>query len=455
MAKNYPKMAKEILEYVGGEENVISLAHCMTRLRFKLKDESKANDEKVKKVDGVIQLMKSAGQYQVVIGTDVGDVYDEIAKITNINMGGEVPEDDASGEKKNFLNTAIDVISAIFLPFLSAFMAAGLLKGFLVLFTTLGWMDADGTTYTLLYAIADGVFNFLPVFLAYTAAKKFKADKFVSVAVAAALVYPSITELYNAGTAVTFAGIPVTLISYPSSVMPIIFAVYFQGKLENFIKPKFPQVIRGIFVPLISLVVTTLLTYMVIGPVTNLVATLLANGINALLTVCPPVAGAVFGLIYPLMLIFGLHWGLVPIVMNNYATLGGDNIFPITLATNFALAGCTLGVFLKTKNKELKETAISTFTSAFVAGVTEPAIYGVVLKYKRPFVIVCILDAIGGILMATYGGLQTAMISTCILTSPAIVAMLGKVAIAVIAIGFFGGIILTYLFGFDDSMIEE
>ena len=460
MAKNYKKMAAEILKEVGGEENINSLTHCMTRLRFKLKDEGKADDENVKNINGVIQVIKSGGQYQVVIGTDVGDVYDEIMKVTNLAAKpaeGEKKEEaqEAPKEKKGFINAAIDLISGIFLPFMSAFMAAGLLKGFLVLFTTAGWMDPEGTTYAILYAIADGVFTFLPVFLAYTAADKFKADKFVSVAVASALVYPNITELFNSGAAVTFAGIPVKLISYPSSVIPIIVAVFIQSKLEAVIKPRIPQVVRGIIVPLVSLLATSLITFLVIGPVTNVIATGLADGINYLLNICPPVAGALLGLIYPIMLIFGLHWGLIPIVLNNYATLGGDNIFPITLATNFAIAGCTLGILLKTKNAKLKEVSASTFVSALIGGITEPALYGVVLKYKKPFVIVCVLDAIGGVLMATFSGMQTAMISTCLLTAPALVAMLGKVSILVMCLGFFGGVILTYLFGYSDKMLAE
>ena len=333
-------------------------------------------------------------------------------------------------------------------------MAAGLLKGFLVVFTTVGWLSTDGTTYQILYAIADGVFNFLPIFIAYTAGKKFKADPFVSMAIAAALVYPNISTLYSAGEAVHFLGIPVTLISYPCSVIPIVVAVFVQAKLEKVLKKIFPQVIRGIFVPLISLVVIALLTFLVIGPVTNIVAVGLADGISFLLDVCPPVAGFVFGAIYPIMLIFGLHWGLVPLVMNNFATMGADPIFAITLATNFALAGCAFGVFLKSKNQQMKQTAITTGISALVAGVTEPAIYGVVLKFKRPFVIVCILDAIGGMLIAISGGMQTALISTCVFTIPAFIAMMGVMAAIVIALGFFGGVILTYLFGYNDKMLD-
>ncbi len=457
MAKNYAKMATEIVSLVGGESNVAALVHCMTRLRFTLKDESLVKLDDLKKVEGVIQVMISSGQYQVVIGTDVSDVYDQIIKNTSINAGGSVPEDSAAPqeEKKSFMNKAIDMISSIFLPIMGAFMAAGLLKGILVILTTVGALSDQGSTYSLLYSIADGVFNFLPMLLAYTAAKKFGAAPFVSMGVAAAILHPNITTLMNAGEAVHFAGIPVTLINYPSSVIPIVVAVFFQAKLEKLLKKAVPQVIRGVVVPVVSLLVTSLVTLIVVGPVTNIIAAFVANGISFLLNACPPLAGAVFGLIYPVMLIFGLHWGLLPLVINNFGTLGFDNIMPITLATNFALAGCVLGVFFKTKNKELKDLSISTFISAFIAGVTEPAIYGIALKFKRPFVIICILDAIGGTIIAMAGCTQTAVLTTSALTAPAVIAMLGTAAIPVMLLGFFGGVILTYLFGYNDSMLEQ
>lgn len=453
MAKDYRQMAMDIVEQIGGEENVISVAHCMTRLRFKVKDEGKVDLEKLKKVKGVIQVMVAGGQYQVVIGTDVGDVYDEVGKCTKINLGGEEGEDEGTA-KKGILNVAIDIISGIFMPFMGAFMAAGLLKGILVLLTTIGLLDSATTTYTILYGAADGVFYFLPIFLGYTAAKKFGAEPFVAMAVAASLVYPDIVALYNAGEAVTFAGIPVSMINYTSSVVPIIVAVYAQSKLEKLVKPHLPQLVRNIFMPLISLVVIELATLLVVGPVTNFVANALANGVVFLLNVCPPAAGFVFGLVYPPMIIFGLHWGLFPVAMNNFATLGYDMTMPITYATNFAIAGCVLGIFLKTRNREMKQISGSAFASALIGGVTEPAIYSAVLKFKRPYVIVCILDAISGMIIASLGATQTAFLPTCILTVPAMTAMMGVSAIIGSGIGLLGGAVLTYFAGYNDGMLE-
>lgn len=455
MAKDYKKLAKSILEKVGGEENVKSLRHCVTRLRFQLHDESKVDMAGLKQVEGVIQVVVAAQQYQVVIGTDVGDVFEEIGKMTNISLLGDEQSPEAGKKKKNILNTAIDLVSGIFLPIMGAFMSAGLLKGILIILVSAGVLSADSSTYTLLTAIADGIFQFLPILLAFTAAKKFGANVFVAAGVAAALVYPTLADMYWAGTALSFCGIPVKLIFYPYSVIPIVVAVWVQSLLERGLKRVIPQILRGIFVPLISLVATSLLTFLVIGPVTNAVAQLMANVVLFLLGACPAVAGLVFGAVFPVMLIFGLHWGIVPVEMNNFSTLGYDPIMIITLATNFALAGCAIGVFLKTKNKELKDTAFTTGISALVAGVTEPVIYGVALKYKRPFIIACVLDAIGGMILAMAGAVRTSAISTSVLTIPALVAMNGWVVVLVAALGFFGAIILTYLFGFHDSMIEQ
>lgn len=455
--KDYSQLAEEIVKHVGGKENVNSLTHCVTRLRFKLKDESKAEKEMLEKLEGVIQVVQASGQYQVVIGPDVTFVYDAICKITNINVADTSKQaaEKPAEEKKTILNVAIDTISGIFLPFIGAFMATGLLKGILVILTTMGLLSDQSTTYSLLFALADGMLTFLPIFLAYTAGKKFGANPFVGMAVAAALVYPGITELFNSGAAVSFLGIPVTLISYQSSVIPIVIAVFIQAKLEKVLTPRIHQAVRGIIVPLVSLVVVGLITFMLIGPVSNILAVGLSNGISSLLAVCPPVAGALLGFLYPLMLIFGFHWGIIPLAMNNFATMGGDPLFAITMTANFAVAGCTLGVLLKTKKANVRELSMTAFISALLGGVTEPAIYGVLLKYKKPFAVVCLMSGIGGVILATSGALLTAMLTGNLMTLPALVAMMGAPVAIAAAIGIFGGAICTYLFGYNDSMEER
>jgi PTS system beta-glucosides-specific IIC component len=251
---------------------------------------------------------------------------------------------------------------------------------------------------------------------------------------------------------VDFLGIPVTLINYQSSVIPIVVAVFLQSRIEKLVQPRIHQAVRGIIAPVISLVIVGLLTFMVIGPVSNLLAVTLSNAISSLLSIAPPVAGAVLGTLYPLMLIFGFHWGIIPLAMNNFATMGGDPLFAITMGTNFAVAGCTLGVLLKTKKADVRELSISAFVSALLGGVTEPAIYGVLLKYKKPFAVVCIMSGIGGIILAMSGALLTAMLTGSLMTLPALIAMMGAPVAIAAAIGLVGGAVCTYLFGYSDDM---
>lgn len=459
--KDYPKLAKDILALVGGEENVVSLTHCVTRLRFKLHDESKADKAQLEALDGVLQVVQASGQYQVVIGQDVTAVYEAMGDCSSLVSADKAAQTvseaqtDAPAEKKTPLSIAIDTISGIFLPFIGAFMATGFLKGILVILTTLGALSDQSSTYALLYAMADGMLVFLPLFLAHTAGQKFGANPYVSMAIAAALVYPNITALFNSGAAVDFLGVPVTLISYQSSVIPIILAVFVQAKLEKGITPRIPQAIRGIIAPILSLVVVGLFTFMVIGPVSDLLATGISTGISQLLALCPPVGGAVLGFLYPLMLIFGFHWGIIPLAMNNFATLGGDPLFAITMTANFAVAGCTLGVLLRTKKSEVRELSVSAFLSALLGGVTEPAIYGVLLKYKRPFGVVCLMGGIGGIVLACGNAFLTAMLTGNLLTLPALIAMMGAPVAIAAAIGVFGGAICTFLFGYNDNMADN
>ena len=241
--KNYEKLAKKIVRYIGGPENVNALVHCATRLRFKVKNTQNVDKKKLEQLEGVITVLDSGGQIQVVIGQHVADVYDTIFEVTDLKK--ENPSDaEESGEKKNLLNTFMDTISGIFAPVLGVMSGAGMLKALLILCTTFGWLKADMGTYRILYAAADGVFTFIPVFLAYTAAKKFRANEFVAVGVAAALLYPDLTAAYSAGEALTFLKIPVVLVSYTSSVIPIVISVYALSKLEKGLKKIVPTVCK-------------------------------------------------------------------------------------------------------------------------------------------------------------------------------------------------------------------
>lgn len=452
--KNYDDLARNIAKYVGGAQNVNSLFHCATRLRFKVKDTGKVDKKRLEQLQGVISVIESGGQIQVVIGNHVADVYEAVISNTDIKgQEGSGTGASDSGEKKNLLNVFMETVSGIFAPILTAMCGAGMLKGILILLTTVGLLTADSGTYRILYAAADGVFNFLPLFLAYTAAEKFRADKFVSVAIAAALVYPDITAAFGAGEALTFLGLPVVLVSYTSSVIPIIISIYVLSKFEKLLKKCIPDMIKGFMNPLLSLIIMVPATYLIIGPVADTAGKLLASGYTGLVGLNPIIAGFVLGLLWPMVVMFGLHWGFAPIVMNNIAEYGRDTLFTITGPNNMAQAGATLGVFLKTKDRDLKNLSGSSAVSAVLAGITEPAIYGITLKYKKPFYIGMVFSGIAGAIVAACGAGAPTLLSTSILTLPGYIGKGFAGFCIACAIAYFGSAIVTYLFGFSDDMI--
>lgn len=452
--KNYDQLSKDIVKYIGGEDNVISLFHCATRLRFKVKDEARVDKKRLEQLKGVITVINSGGQMQVVIGNDVADVYEAIFANTGLKPENK-ENDNKSQEKKNLLNTFMETISGIFAPVLGAMSGAGMLKALLILCTTCGLLTADMGTYRILYAAADGVFTFIPMFLAITAARKFKANEFVSLGIAAALVYPDMTAAFSAGEALTFLKIPVVLVSYTSSVIPIVISIYALSKLEKGLKKIVPSVCKTFLIPMLSLMIMVPATYLVIGPISDTAGKLLASGYTALVGFNPMIAGGILGLIWPAAVMFGLHWGFVPIVMNNIAEYGRDTLFVITGPNNMAQAGATLGVFLKTKNKEIKELAGPAALSAVLAGITEPAIYGVTLRFKRPFFIGAVFSGIAGAIVAVAGTGAPTLLGTSILTLPGYIGVGFAGFLIACAIAYFGSAIVTYLFGYSDDMLPN
>ncbi|MEH7384619.1 beta-glucoside-specific PTS transporter subunit IIABC [Bacillus sp. JJ1521] len=412
----YEQLAKDIIENVGGKENVNSVVHCVTRLRFKLKDEGKANTEVLKNMDGVVTVMKSGGQYQVVIGNHVPDVYKDVVQAGGFESGQPVDADEGNGEKQNLFNRFIDIISSIFQPVLSLLAATGIIKGFNSLFLALGWLENTDGTYLLLNAIGDGFFVFLPIFLGYTAMKKFGGTPFLGMAIAAALVHPSLPgikageaimtlftgTMFESPVQIAFLGIPVILMSYTSSVIPIILATYFASKLEKAFAKVVPTVVKSFGVPFLTLIVIVPLTFLIIGPVATWIANSIGQGATFIYEAAPLVAGLVLGGFWQVFVIFGVHWGLIPIYYNNLAVNGFDTFITMTIPASFAQIGAVLGVLVLTKNQKLKSLSIPAFISG-IFGVTEPAIYGVTLPLKRPFIMSCIAAGVGGAVIAVSG----------------------------------------------------
>lgn len=413
----YQELAADIVRNVGGRENVAGLVHCITRLRFTLKDESLANDDVLKGMSGVVTVMKSGGQYQVVIGNHVAEVYEDVLPLLDLREDGDVNQADGSGAgKKRLLDRAIDVVSGIFQPILGIMAACGMLKGFNTLFEALGFYTETSGIYMVINAAGDALFNFLPLFLGYTAAKKFHLKPMLGLAVGAAMCYPSIQlgSLEAGGTALytlfegtmfaspvylTFLGIPVIAANYTGTVIPVILAVWFASKCEKLFNRIVPDLVKFFFVPMLTLLVTLPVTLLLLGPAATFGSMLISEFTLAIRDFSPLVAGAVVGFTWQILVIFGLHWGFIPVYINNVMTLGYDNVMMPFFACTFATSAVVLAIFFKTKDKKLKEMAIPNFISG-IFGVTEPAIYGILLPLKKPFVISCIAGGIGG---AFYG----------------------------------------------------
>lgn len=459
MAKDYKALASEIIEKVGGKDNIKTVTHCVTRLRFVLKDESKADDTMVKKTKGVIDVVHGNGQYQVVIGTDVENAYDAaIEQLGSGFGGGEVPADDEPNQKDNrsIFARFSDTISSLFFPFMSAFIAVGMLKAVVFLVANFVPSFKDTGAYLILYAGSDAFLRFLPFVIAITAAERFKTNKFVALAIVFPLLYPTIVDAYTNGTAVDFFGIPVVLMNYASSIIPPIIMVWMLSKLEKFFKAHMSQMIFSLFGYMLCLLILVPVELIAVGPVFQLIGNVVADAILAIYNVAPVIAGMLFAGFWPVLIIFGAHMAFTPIIMNNFSVLGYDWLSPLSWGCNFAMAGACLGVFLKTKNKNLKEIAGPNWITALLAGVTEPAIYGVNLKFKKPFVLACIWSAIASIPIALAGVQRTAFIGVNLITLPALAVFPGGWAVPICAaIAFIGTCATTYFFGFNDSMITD
>ncbi|MGN8244268.1 beta-glucoside-specific PTS transporter subunit IIABC [Cellulomonas soli] len=408
-ASKYDQIADDVLKAVGGESNVKSVTHCATRLRFQLNDRSKADKDAVEATRGVITVVEAGGQFQVVIGSTVANVYESLTNRASVTAEG--------GASGGLLARAIDLITSIFTPFLWVLAGSGLLKALLAVVVKADPDFATTSTYAIWFAAADAIFQFLPILLAITSAKRFKANQFTSVAIAAALIYSAtIAVIPNAegasvtlqgyaggGQDLTFLGVPVIMVSYLSAVIPTILAVYAQSQLERLLNRVFPDALRNFFTPLVTLAVIVPLTFIVIGPISDWVGTGLSNGVNWFWGLSPVIGGAIMGAFWQVFVIFGVHWGFVPVMVQDLSTQGYSLLTGPLFAAVLAQAGAIFAVFLKTKNRDLKGVAGPAAISAFLAGITEPGIYGVTLRLKKPFIYACIGGAVGGAIAASGG----------------------------------------------------
>lgn len=410
----YEQLAKEIVVNVGGASNIDSLTHCVTRLRFRLKDEKKANDDVLKNMDGVVTVMKSAGQYQVVIGNHVPNVFADVCEVAGISSDAESCEG-----PKGIFNKLIDIISGCFQPVLGPMCAAGIIKGLNALLVfLLGASYSASGTYMVLNAIGDSVFYFMPVILGFTAAKKFNVNPITGMIIGAAMCYPTIQQstLSAAGEAIgslpmvgdyftKFIGIPFVAGNYTSSVVPVLVVVALAGQIQKIAKKTVPEMLQGFFVPFFVLIISLPVGFLVIGPIINLLTTLLSDAFGAVYAFNPIAMGILVGFLWQVLVMFGLHWALVPMMLINITSLGYDAAIQGMFAASFAQTAVICAMFFKLKDKKLKALCPAAIISG-VCGVTEPAIYGISLPKKTPFVFSMIGGAAGG---AVIGALQAKM----------------------------------------------
>ena len=455
--RDYEKLAVDIIKAVGGKENIVKASRCATRLRLVLKETTNEAKENVSNLTGVITVVESGGQFQVVIGTHVGKVFDKVA--SELNLDSNTIEDEP---KASILNRIIATMSAVFAPFIYILAAAGILQGCLILINMANPSFSSTGTYEVLSFMSWAPFTFLPIFIAITASKHFKCNAFIAVACCAALVSPTWAEIASriaGGESIKFLGISLAETTYTSSVLPPLFLVWILSYVERFVDKKLPEVIKALFTPFICMVVMVPLTILVIGPLSDSLATGIANGYNALYNLAPAVAAAVIGGLWQVVVIFGVHWGVTPMCLANYDLYGMDTFQAFQTMAVIAQAGAVFGVFVKARNKQTKNIALSAGVTG-IFGITEPAIYGVNLRFKKPFICGCIAGAIGAVVGSffniayyAYAGLPGLLTVVNAITpdnSKSIVGMLLGAAIS-----FFGAIVLVQIVGIGEKETNE
>lgn len=396
MSAKDKQLAQKIVELIGGKENVNDAWHCQTRLRFKLVDESKAETEKIKELAGVINVLSKGGVYQVVIGPNVADVFEELEPLLDLNQGSE------QKEKTNIGAKIIDFVSGVFQPIIPALSGAGMVKAVLALLVVFKAVNVESATYQLLNMLGDTIFYFLPVFLAFTEARKLKCNQIIAAAVATVLVNPTWLSFVTAGKPVNlFNVIPFHLVNYAYSVIPIILIVFVQSYIEHFLNKLIPKAVELVFVPMLTLLIMGILALSVLGPIGDILGGYLSQFFTYLSVNASWAPALLVGGLLPVMVMFGLHNGIAPLGVMQMATKGYDSIFgPGCVVSNMCSATAALVVALRTRDQKTKELGFSSSITAYM-GITEPALYGINLPKRYPLIAAMIGGAFGGL----YAGL--------------------------------------------------
>ncbi|KHT20198.1 PTS transporter subunit EIIC [Pectobacterium brasiliense] len=450
----YSILANDIIEYVGGKNNIVSVSHCATRLRFTIKDDSHTHQDKIKNLDGVMAVINSGGQFQVVIGQHVSEVFSLIdSTLNNISLSTE--ENNYKGVNKvKVIPYILDLISGAFTPLLPALCGAGILKSFLTMAILLEWLTEQQPTYKVLFAASNSIFYFLPVFLSVTIGMKLKVNPFVSGAIGAALLEPTFTSLITASTESTFIGISMLPLDYAYNVFPVFVSIFIYAHLEKFLKRIIHQDLQLFLVPMLAMVIVVPLTILFFGPFSTDAGRFIASGITKIIDFNGILSGAFLGATYQFLVALGLHWGLAPIQLENIRT-GGDPIGAIGEAASvYTLMGIAIGVWIRSrKEKQLNALSGSAAVTAMLAGVTEPILYGILLRYKRLIPIYIIAGATGGAINGFFNVKMTALVFHNLFSIPA------EKPMHFFIIGAFTslllGAILTVIFGYEKKMTKS
>mgnify|MGYP004515137203 FL=1 len=455
--RDYHKLALDIIDVVGGQKNIVNATRCATRLRLVLKETPEGAKEKVSALAGVITVVENNGQFQVVIGTHVGEVYDSVAEALHLDASAQEIEQ----PKQNIVNRIIATMSAVFAPFVYILAAAGLLQGALILITMAAPSFAGTGTYEVLNFMSWTPFTFLPIFIAITASKHFKCNTYIAILCCCALVNQSWADIAARiadGDVVRFLGVKLSETTYTSTVLPPLLLVWVLSYLEHFIEKKLPDAAKPLLTPLICFVVMVPATIMVIGPASAITANAIANGYNALVAFAPALAGAIIGGLWQVVVIFGVHWGITPVVLANFDMNGCDTFQAFQTIAVVAQVAAAFGVFIKSRNKEFKGVALSAGVTG-IFGITEPTIYGVTLRLKKPFICGCAGGAVGAVVMSffhsayyAYAGLPGLLTIVNAISKDAPMSFIGEALACVIA--FVITIVAIQIVGFDDPVDE-
>lgn len=458
MAEN--NLGKDLLKEMGGEDNIAKITHCATRLRPSFKDIKKVDVDAIKKQKGVVGVVDNPTSFQIVIGTNVGDVYDQIMDNSNLQREAalDIHEDDSNiGEakdKKGWFNAFVEMVVAIFSPLLPLLAGSGLLRGFTILATQIGILDTKSATNTILTSAATAVFTFLPLLVAYTSAKRFNTNPYVAVAVMGALIMPAFQALMagHTGTVIHFMGIPMPIYNYTSQVIPAIVTTWVQSVLEHWMKKRIPSSLHMIVIPTVLLFLLVPLAAGLIGPLGMNLSIWMAGAVKALMSINTIISGAIIGGIWNILIMFGIHWAPnTMVVIPEIAKTGHSSIIAYAANANFGMAGAALAIFFKTRNKTLKSFSMSAIASVMFSGIVEPAIYGLGVKYRTPLVTGCIGAAIGGAFMGIFKVTGSAFVFGGITTIPAFAGPTMWAYVAGLFISFIASFIIQMFVGIDET----